>query len=226
MNNATENIFKSKPNVWPNKEDLLLCYFVNDEKRKRALYLALVRSQFEHCSPIWRPVSKFMIQKLESLQKRCIKWILSKENISYNSPFTYIQKCYQVNLLPLSKRFDLNDLTLFHKIVHKLIPLDLPYYLSFYSGNSRLRSCHLDRFSIVSAIHPNNNVASWTSNHNKSPLMKSFFYRTYFKWNDLPFIIRELSDPLKFKTELIKYFWNFILDYSSSSDEEDLIDTG
>jgi hypothetical protein len=28
------------------------CYFVNDFKRKRTLYLALIRSQFEHCSPI------------------------------------------------------------------------------------------------------------------------------------------------------------------------------
>ena len=31
------------------------CYFVNDIRRKRALYLSLIRSQFEHCSPIWRP---------------------------------------------------------------------------------------------------------------------------------------------------------------------------
>ncbi len=31
--------------------------FVNDLKRKRELYLALIRSQFEHCSPIWCPNS-------------------------------------------------------------------------------------------------------------------------------------------------------------------------
>ena len=31
------------------------CFFVNDKRRKRSLYLAMVRSQFEHCSVIWLP---------------------------------------------------------------------------------------------------------------------------------------------------------------------------
>ena len=29
------------------------CHFVTDKNRRRVLYLALVRNQFEHCSPIW-----------------------------------------------------------------------------------------------------------------------------------------------------------------------------
>ena len=33
-------------------------YFVNSMKRRRVLYLSLVRSQFEHCSQIWRPNCK------------------------------------------------------------------------------------------------------------------------------------------------------------------------
>ena len=69
------------------------CYFVNDVKRKRILYLSLIRSHFEHCSPIWRPVSKTMLDKLEGLQKRCIRRILSEGNIKYNSNIIYIQKC-------------------------------------------------------------------------------------------------------------------------------------
>ena len=69
------------------------CYFVKDIQRRRALYLSLIRSQFEHCSPIWRPVSKTMLDKLEGLQKRCIRWILSEGNIKYNSNIIYIQKC-------------------------------------------------------------------------------------------------------------------------------------
>ena len=31
------------------------CNFLMDVRRRRVLYLILVRSQFEHCSPIWRP---------------------------------------------------------------------------------------------------------------------------------------------------------------------------
>ena len=65
------------------------CYFVNDEKRKRSLYLALVRSQFEHCSLIWQPSSKTHQSKLESVQKRGIKWILSEENQRYHSYYIY-----------------------------------------------------------------------------------------------------------------------------------------
>ena len=71
------------------------CYFVNDIKRKRSLYLSLIRSQFEHCSSIWRPCSDTMLSKFEALQKRCVKWILSEENIRYNTFITYILKCRQ-----------------------------------------------------------------------------------------------------------------------------------
>ena len=72
------------------------CSFVNDVKRRRALYLALVRSQFEHCSTIWRPTCKTGIEKFESFQKSCIKWILSEEHISYQSYDTYLTKCKEV----------------------------------------------------------------------------------------------------------------------------------
>ena len=41
------------------------CHFVNNSNRRRALYLALVRSQFEHCSVIWRPNGKTLIQSFE-----------------------------------------------------------------------------------------------------------------------------------------------------------------
>ena len=179
------------------------CYFVNDVKRKRTLYLSLIRSQFEHCSPIWRPNSVTMVNKLEGLQKRCIKWILSEENIRYNSHVVYIMKCRQVNLLSLAKRFDLNDLILFHKIIYNLIPLNLPNYLSFFNGNSRLRSCHLDTLSIVSSLQ--------AKSLNTNCLKKSFFYRTHTEWNALPLDIRKVESPSAFKAEVNKYFWEHII---------------
>ena len=60
------------------------CNFVMDVRRRRVLYLTLVRSQFEHCSPIWRPCFETMVLKFEKFQKRCIKWILSEEELSYS----------------------------------------------------------------------------------------------------------------------------------------------
>ena len=46
--------------------------------------------------------------------------------MSYNNKDVYIRKCKQVNVLPMNKRFVLNDITLFHKIVYNLIPVKLP----------------------------------------------------------------------------------------------------
>ena len=69
------------------------CYFVTDKKRRRALYLAMVRSQFEHCSTIWAPKLQNEIDKLEKVQKRAIKWILRQEYCSYSNITTYYSKC-------------------------------------------------------------------------------------------------------------------------------------
>ena len=184
-------------------------------KRKRVLYLALIRSQFEHCSPVWRPTGKTMLNKFESLQKRCIKWILSEQYLRYGNYQTYVQKCRQVDLLPITKRFEYNDLVLFYKIVYNLISIQLPFFLKFYEGNSRLRSCHLDNLSLVSTLNPKNNVIS-DSNKN-CPLYKSFHYRVHLQWNILPLEIRSLHSLSKFKTQLTKYLWNSTLDDNDSS---------
>ena len=191
-------------------------HIVSDSKCRRALYLALVRSQFEHCSIIWRPTSSSLSNKLESLQKRAIKWILSEEDCSYPQEL-YFQKCKSIDLLPLSLRFDLNDLLFFHKVINDLVPLTLPEYLTFYEGGSRLRRCHLDRLSIVSSLIPRSSQASDRSN---SPLSKSFFYRTHLLWNKLPFNIREIVSPSLFKSETIKYLWSSLLDITSDANSD------
>ena len=45
------------------------CHFINDRCRRKCLYLALIRSQFEHCSQIWRPIVDSQVSKFEQLQK-------------------------------------------------------------------------------------------------------------------------------------------------------------
>ena len=49
------------------------CHFVYDRGKKRSLHLTLVRSYFEHCSCVWRPVNSTDITKFESLQRRAMK---------------------------------------------------------------------------------------------------------------------------------------------------------
>ena len=120
------------------------CHFVVSNHRKRTLYLAMVKSQFQHCSAIWRPVTLTQISRFESVQKNAIKWILNEESISYSDHETYIKKCKEINILPISKKFDLNDLVFFHKIINGYVDTKLPEYVSKFTGESRLRQNHLD----------------------------------------------------------------------------------
>ena len=125
------------------------CHFVTNPNRKRTLYLTLVRSIFEHCSPVWRPVGSINIDKFERLQKNVVKWVLSEEHSSYSNVDVYYGKCKTLNILPMNMKFDLCDLVLFHKIVHELIPIKLPEYILRYNSSSRLRSSHLDSMSYI-----------------------------------------------------------------------------
>ena len=107
------------------------CHFVTHSNRRRVLYLALVRSQSEHCSQVWRPCSSTLMNQFEVFQKKRLKLILSEQELSYSNE-VYIRKCKQVNILTLFCRFNLNDMNLFHKIVYKTIPKKkarLPYTL-------------------------------------------------------------------------------------------------
>ena len=123
----------------------------------------------------------------------------------YSSSEVYARKCKQVNILPLGQRFILNDLILFHKIVNHLIPTPkMPSYLSLFSGNSRLRSCHLDRLCFVSSVIPRG-----SSSHN---LNKSFFYRSHILWNSLPLDIRETMESSIFKLRLKQHLWKHVME--------------
>ena len=122
-----------------------------------------------------------MMNKFESFQKKCLKWIFSEEEKSYSHE-VYISKYNKVNIPPLSFRFNFNDMNIFHKIVDKTTPVNIPNYLTLYSGDSRLHRTHLDNLSFVS------NIASTTASIKN--LNKSFFFLTHTLWNSLPFDIR------------------------------------
>ena len=118
--------------------------------------------------------------------------------MSFQSFSTYLRKCKSINLLPLSSRFELNDLLFLHKVIYNLIPVNLPEYLSFFQGQSRLRSCHLDSLSLVSSISPRSAT---------NVFAKSFYFSTHCKWNRLPLELRSIGDHKTFKLALIKHLW-------------------
>ena len=67
------------------------CHFINDRSRKRCRYLALIRSQFEHCSQIWRPSVDSQVNKFEQLQKKHLNGYFVK-NIDHTSTLKLITK--------------------------------------------------------------------------------------------------------------------------------------
>ena len=195
------------------------CYFVNNNKRARLLYITLVRSIFEGCSTIWRPTNVTLSKKIEGIQKRAIKWILNEESLSYSCNSVYVRKCKELSILPMSYRFELADLVMLHKIIHSLVPIDFPYYLSFYRSGSRLRFCHLDNLSLVSAILPRTNTSQ---SRTINAFANRFFYCAHILWNQLPLKLREVSCPIEFKdslkTHLFDKIWQLESDDPSDSD--------
>ena len=148
-------------------------------------------------------------QSFESFQKRCVKWILSEEERSYN-PEAYYVKCRTLKILPMSLRFQLNDLILFHKIAYGYVPIGLPEYLQWFDGNSRLRNSHLDRLSLVSSYLPTGRGSRLFEN--------SFFYRTHSLWNRIPVEIRDIACTITFKARLKAHLWQTLISNLESDD--------
>ena len=132
-------------------------------------------------------------------------WIL-RIYTGLSSKIFHYHTCKQLDILPISIRFDLKDLTYFHSIFYGFSKVKFPSYLSRFQG-SNLRRCHLDNLCITSSIHPRvpHNLENETLCRG---IGKSFFYRTHLAWNRLPFPIRKIESELLFKSALKKYLWH------------------
>ena len=193
------------------------CSFIQNTSKRRSLYLAQVRSHFEHCPIVWRPSSKSILEKLESVQKRAIKWVIDDVYISFTNLRNYYMKCKGLNILPISFRFDFKDLLFFHSVFYSYSVVKIPNYLQRFSG-SRLRSSHFDRLSIVCNILPRT-PQNLNTEHTCMGISKSFFYRAHLAWNRLPLDLRDIGAPSKFKKELLSFIWNDIAKFIKSEYE-------
>ena len=178
------------------------CHFVENTQQRRVLYLALVRSQFEHCSVVWSPSTEGSIARLESVQRRAVRWILADQSESYDEP-TYLAKLQKLDLLPIEFRLVHTDLSLFHKIIYKAVIIKLPYFLRQVTPDdlSRLRSDHRDTTQVVCEIEERLDV-----------FKDSFFNRSYIYWNSLPQTLRQEQDTAVFQAGLKEYLWTVLLD--------------
>ena len=173
------------------------CQFLGNTKKRRTLYLTLVRSLFNHCSHIWRPVGPAIAQ-FEALQKRCTKWIFKESYKPYNDKY-YFSKLQELDILPVDYYFLKMDLQLFYKIIHQLVPIKLPD--DIIECDQRTRSRHNTHY--LFQLHERTSYA-------KRILSNSFFVRTMSQWNRLPFDVRILLDFGKFNNALDDYFMKIL----------------
>ena len=175
------------------------CYFVKNQRHKRALYLTMVRSIFEHGNCIWSPSSNSVIENFESIQKRAIKWILGEQFYTYSKAY-YIQKLIDLDILPMAQKFIFNDMIMFYKIINDMVPISLPTYVNFRT-NTR-SSYHGSTLGIdsESVHHPIRNVFG-----------HSFFPRCISTWNHLPCNVKECENLSLFTSCIKSYLWELVL---------------
>ena len=99
------------------------CHFIKNQSQKRALYITLVRSLFEHCGEIWGPNEVVAQNHFEPIQKRAVNWILCESSRRY-SENEYMNKLKALDSLPIQHYFPLKKLKLFYRIRKDDIGID------------------------------------------------------------------------------------------------------
>ena len=96
------------------------------------LFNTMSRSIIEYCSPVWSPSSVGDIQRVERLQRGMTRYAMH-----YPDHLDYKQRCIELDLLPLSYRREIHDLTIFFKGVNGLNRVNFSQFSQFYSSNGR-----------------------------------------------------------------------------------------
>lgn len=184
------------------------CHFTTNLRQKRAFYLSLVRSIFEHCSTIWSPQNSTHINKFVAIQKRAVKWIYGEQFVSYDRD-TFINKQKDLDILPIKLKFIFNDILMFYKIVNSLVPINLPPIIT--------RCVPEDvRYTRRNAsIHDLTDTSTFQCSITPSceAFRNSFYYRTMHIWNSLPISVRQAERISVFKTSLKVYLWSSGIDW-------------
>ena len=144
------------------------------------------------------------MDKFEAIQKRGIKWVFG-EDFSCYSKHEYFEKLRRLDILPLSEKFDLNDLVLFHRILYK--PSEFLSFPSYLIQNSNATVPN-DQRQTRSTSSADRLQFSCTISPRVDAFADSFFHRSHKKWNTLPLDIRDVADPHVFKSNLKAHLWS------------------
>lgn len=106
-------------------------------KTLKILYCTFVRSHLEYASQIWNPCYHKYINRIESIQKRFIKYLCYHQKIPYQSE-NYLNLCKKYHILPLVTRREISDCACLLKIFNNSI--NCPEILSKFYFNTPKKS--------------------------------------------------------------------------------------
>lgn len=153
---------------------------------KLTAYLTLVRPMLEYASVVWSPFKKNQIDKIERIQRRAARFILSK----YKRQDSVTAMLIQLNLPTLSERREIARLKFIHLFYTKYFNLNTERYI-------QKRSSRPVRHSSPHQIMP---ITARTD------IFKySFFPCTIEAWNKLPREITQLVSTNQFENAVSSY---------------------
>ena len=124
------------------------------------------------------------------------------------SDIEYADKLKELGILPIKLKFALNDLSLFYKIVNKLVPIHLPAHFSVIRpGDVRLtrNTCNvIDNMDLTQI--------KCSMKHTCDIFKNCFFYKTMKLWNSIPYGIRQEKSMAIFKSHVVDFVLSSDLD--------------
>ncbi|XP_075150461.1 uncharacterized protein LOC142224560 [Haematobia irritans] len=128
-----------------------------DPYTKKILYCAYVRSKLEYCSFVWSPNALKHINRIESVQKKFVKFALKSLNFSHPMP-SYVSRCALISLQSLRSRREIDSLVFLQGIG--------PYYFQ------QMRELIFIKFSIDLMNKRHHHTESFTDFSNTPNMLK------------------------------------------------------
>lgn len=160
------------------------CFHSGDGQLLTRAFLTYVRPLLEYACPVWSPRQKYLIEKLEGVQRHFTKRIPGLWNLSYE------ERLAQLNLQPLAVRREGHDLRLVYNIVHK-------------NTDTTLSSVFQPSASTCTRGH----AYKLQCQYSGVDTTKYFFCNRVVKlWNELPMDAVSARNVLAFKRFLRSYY--------------------
>ena len=132
----------------------------------------------KYATSVWDPYYTNDIYKLEKVQRRAARWILS----DYSRTASVTSMLSSLNISTFQQRCNSSRLTLFYQIINNTLPISIPSH--YQRTHSYTRQYHQNHFILPHA----------TLNTYKC----SFYPRTIKEWNNLPINVIESRDINEF----------------------------